>query len=104
METLISFLPLMIILGVFFYFTSRRQRKAVQATMDLQNSLRVGDRVTTTSGLHAVITTVGEDTVDLEIAPGVVTQWMKLAIRNRIEAESQGAELTGSDSDRLSND
>ena len=66
------------------YVASRRQRKAMQATIDLHNSLQVGDRVHTTSGLQATITGITDDTVDLEIAPGVVTTWMKLAVRDRI--------------------
>jgi len=81
---LVVFLPLLIILGAFMFFASRRQKKAMQATIDLQNSLLVGDRVHTTSGLQATITDLGDDTVDLEIAPGVVTTWMKLAVRDRI--------------------
>ena len=52
---LVVFLPLLIILGAFMYFGSRRQKKAMQATIDLHNSLQVGDRVHTTSGLRATI-------------------------------------------------
>ena len=81
---LVVFLPLIIILGAFMFFASRRQKKAMQATIDLQNSLSVGDRVHTTSGLQATITGISDDTVDLEIAPGVVTTWMKLAVRDVI--------------------
>ena len=81
---LVVFLPLLIILGAFMFFASRRQKKAMQATIDLHNSLTVGDRVHTTSGLQGTITGLADDTVDLEIAPGVVTTWMKLAVRDRI--------------------
>jgi preprotein translocase subunit YajC len=85
---LFIFLPLLVILGAFMYFASRRQKRAMQATIDLHESLRVGDRVHTTSGLQATIAGITDDTVDLEIAPGVVTTWMKLAIRDRIEPET----------------
>jgi preprotein translocase subunit YajC len=84
---LIVFLPLLIILAAFMFFASRRQKRAMQATIDLQESLRVGDRVHTTSGLEATIAGITDDTVHLEIAPGVVTTWMKLAIRDRIEPD-----------------
>lgn len=82
---LLSFLPLIIIMGAFMFFASRRQRKAMQATIDLHDSLQVGDRVWTTSGMAASITAITDDTVSLEIAPGVVTEWMKMAIRDKIE-------------------
>jgi preprotein translocase subunit YajC len=111
---LLVFLPLIIIMGAFMYFASRRQRKAMQATIDLHESLTIGDRVHTTSGLQATITGITDDTVDLEIAPGVVTTWMKLAIRDRIESEdaedadvdevSGATEITTSDADRLTKD
>ncbi|MCV7201864.1 preprotein translocase subunit YajC [Mycolicibacterium peregrinum] len=90
---LVIFLPLLIVMGAFMFFASRRQRKAMQATIDLHNSLQIGDRVHTTSGLQATITGITDDNVDLEIAPGVVTTWMKLAVRDRIEED------TDSDSD-----
>ncbi|GAB3226416.1 hypothetical protein GCM10027535_29840 [Mycolicibacterium hippocampi] len=81
---LVIFLPLLIVMGAFMYFASRRQKKAMQATIDLHNSLEVGDRIHTTSGLQGTITALGDEYVDLEIAPGVVTTWMKLAVRDRI--------------------
>jgi preprotein translocase subunit YajC len=85
---LVVFLPLLIILGAFMFFASRRQKKAMQATIDLHNSLKIGDRVHTTSGLQGTITGITDDNVDLEIAPGVVTKWMKLAVRERIAADT----------------
>ena len=85
---LVVFLPLLIVLGAFMFFASRRQKKAMQATINLHNSLKIGNRVHTTSGLRGTITGITDDSVDLEIAPGVVTTWMKLAIRDVIEADT----------------
>ena len=82
---LVALLPLIIILGAFMYFASRRQKKAMQKTIDLHNSLQVGDRVHTTSGLQGEIKAITDDNVQLEIAPGVITTWMKLAVRDRIQ-------------------
>jgi preprotein translocase subunit YajC len=99
------FLPVLIILilGVFMFFASRRQKRAIQATIDLHESLHVGDQVHTTSGLQATIAGITDDTVDLEIAPGVVTTWMKLAIRDRIEPDleddDENLELTESEAE-----
>ena len=113
---LVIFLPLLIVMGAFMFFASRRQRKAMQATIDLHNSLQVGDRVHTTSGLQGEIKAITDDNVELEIAPGVVTTWMKLAVRDRIvedddfdddiddvvEPESTATEITDStDKNRL---
>lgn len=109
---LVVFLPLLIIMGAFMFFASRRQRKAMQATIDLHNSLEIGDRIHTTSGLQGTIKGIGDDYIDLEIAPGVVTTWMKLAVRDRIvddveddddldgDVESSGVELTKSPNEK----
>jgi preprotein translocase subunit YajC len=102
MDQLILFLPLLIILGAFMFFASRRQRRAMQATIDLHESLQIGDRVHTTSGLEGTIAGITDDSVELEIAPGVITTWMKLAVRDRIEPdedddEAESQELTESD-------
>ena len=94
---IVIFLPLLIIMGAFMFFASRKQKKAMQATIDLHNSLTIGDRIHTTSGLQGTITGITEDNIDLEIAPGVVTTWMKLAVRDRIEPDTEGpTELTES--------
>jgi preprotein translocase subunit YajC len=85
---LVVVLPLLIVLGAFMYFGSRRQKKAMKATVDLHESLQIGEEVHTTSGLRARITGLSDDYVDLEIAPGVITTWMKLAIRDRVAPET----------------
>ena len=99
MNSLVLFLPFVLIMGGFMYLQSRRQRRAMQATVDLQESLRPGDRVHTTSGLQATVTAITDDTVDLEIAPGVVTTWMKLAIRDKILPAGDGAAGDGAAGD-----
>jgi preprotein translocase subunit YajC len=109
MNQTVMFLPLLIVLGAFMFFASRRQKRAMRATIDLHESLRIGDRVHTTSGLQGTITNITDDTVDLEIAPGVVTTWIKLAIRDRIEPEildtgAEEADGLADDPERLPKD
>jgi preprotein translocase subunit YajC len=84
MNSLVMFLPFVLIMVGFIYIQGRRQKKTMQATIDLHDSLQPGDRVHTTSGLEATVVAITDDTVDLEIASGVVTTWMKLAVRDKI--------------------
>jgi preprotein translocase subunit YajC len=109
MNQTVVFLPMLIVLGAFMFFASRRQKRAMQATIDLHESLRIGDRVQTTSGLHGTITHITDDTVELEVASGVVTTWAKLAVGSRVEPEVLDAEDDGlgdltEDPGRLPND
>jgi preprotein translocase subunit YajC len=67
---------------------SRKQKRAMQQQQELQNSISAGDRVMTTSGLYANVADADDDaTVDLEIAPGVVTTWLRAAIREKVGPE-----------------
>lgn len=100
MESFVLFLPFLLIMGGFMYFASRRQRRSMQATIDLHDSLQPGERVHTTSGLEATIVAIADDTIDLEIAPGVVTTWMKLAIRDRILPDDDIDEELNEDLDK----
>ena len=66
-------LPLLLmfgLLGLMMYFMSRRQRKAQEQQRNLQDSLAVGDRVMTTSGLYGTVCDTSSDTtIGIEIAP-----------------------------------
>jgi preprotein translocase subunit YajC len=82
---LLPMLLLFGLLGVMMYFMSRRQRRAQEQQMALQNSLAVGDRVMTTSGLYGTVTDVSDDaTIGIEIAPGMETEWLRAAVREKV--------------------
>ncbi|MDQ3150674.1 MAG: preprotein translocase subunit YajC [Actinomycetota bacterium] len=83
MESLLLLLFLMV-LALPLFLGARRQKKAIREAQELQSSLVVGERVLTTSGVQATILDLGDETVDLEIAPGVRTTWVRVAIRERL--------------------
>ena len=59
----------------------------------LQSSLEPGDIVSTTSGLRGTVVDASyEDTIDLEIADGVVTTWVRAAIREKIATDDSAHE------------
>ncbi|MDT5153304.1 MAG: preprotein translocase subunit YajC [Mycobacterium sp.] len=84
MGELTLFLPLIVIMGAFMFFASRRQKKAMQATVNLHDSLAVGDEIMTTAGLFGTITDVSDRKVDVEVAPGVVLTMLKLAVKEKV--------------------
>jgi preprotein translocase subunit YajC len=83
-------IPLFILLlFIPILLTSRRQRRMMQEMQALQAALEPGDVVMTTSGLRAtVVDTSYEETVDLEIADGIVTTWVRAAIREKVKPET----------------
>ncbi len=89
-------LPLLLmfgLLGLMMYFMSRRQRRAQEQQVQLQNSLNIGDRVMTTSGLHGtIVDTSSDSTIGIEIAPGVETEWLRAAVREKINPDVDDVE------------
>lgn len=85
-------LPLLIVaLFVMMLMQMMRQRKQMKQIEQLQDQIGPGERIMTTAGLHATVVAVGEGTVDLQIAPGVVTTWDRRIIRERLEDGSAPA-------------
>ncbi|MEV7098482.1 preprotein translocase subunit YajC [Amycolatopsis sp. NPDC051045] len=86
MQQLLLPLLLVLVLAVPLVMSTRKQKKQQAAQQELQSSLAPGDRVMTTSGLYGTVAdTSGDNTIDIEIAPGVVTTWLRLAVREKVE-------------------
>ncbi|MCV7423039.1 preprotein translocase subunit YajC [Mycobacterium yunnanensis] len=81
------FVPLLLVMGAFMFFASRKQKKAMQATINLHDSLTAGDEIMTTAGLYGTITAVSDSKVDVEIAPGVVVTMLKLAVKEKTSVD-----------------
>ena len=93
MDISLLFPILILLLFIPIFLSSRKQKRAQQEMQALQSSLEPGDIVSTTSGLRATVVDASyEDTVDLEIADGVVTTWVRAAIRERITTEEPAHE------------
>jgi preprotein translocase subunit YajC len=66
---------------VFLLVLPMRQRnRAMQQARLLQDSLAVGTEVMTTSGLYGTVAALGQDTIELEISPGITVRWAKAAV------------------------
>ncbi|WP_410645721.1 preprotein translocase subunit YajC [Amycolatopsis sp. lyj-346] len=93
MQQLLLPLLLVLVLAVPLVMSTRKQKKQQAAQQELQSSLAPGDRVMTTSGLYGTVAdTSGDTTIDIEIAPGVVTTWLRLAVREKVEPVVETAE------------
>ena len=98
-------LVILVLAFVLLIIVPARQRKKVQEQQRaLQESLTPGTPVMTTAGLHGTVAALGEGTVDLEIAPGVVVTFARqavLEIRKPAVADpaADGPVLPGDDAD-----
>ena len=98
-------LVILVLAFVLLIIVPARQRKKIQEQQRaLQESLTPGTPVMTTAGLHGTVAALGEGTVDLEIAPGVVVTFARqavLEIRQPAVADpaAEGPALPGDDAD-----
>jgi len=97
---------LILLLFIPIFLSGRKQRRQMQSMQQLQSSLHVGDVVNTTSGLRGtVVDAQYEDTVDLEIADGVITTWLRAAVRDKVldagSPEPVDEAVPGSDGESL---
>ena len=69
-----QFIPLILILVVFWFLIIRPQQKKQKEHMRMVGSLQKGDQVVTNGGIFGTITKVGEDRITLEVASKVNIQ------------------------------
>jgi preprotein translocase subunit YajC len=86
--TSLLFPLLILLLFIPIFLSGRRQRRQMQEMQALQAALEPGDVVMTTSGLRGTVVDASyEETVDLEIADGVVTTWVRAAVKSKTDVE-----------------
>ncbi|WBB81411.1 preprotein translocase subunit YajC [Micromonospora sp. WMMD882] len=73
-------LMIALLFGVMYFMMIRPQQKRRKEAQAMQSSLAPGDEVVTIGGLYGTVTDVDDDTVHLEVAPGVRTRYARPAI------------------------
>ena len=68
---LMNFLPLLLIVVVFYFFMIRPQMKRQKETRKFREGLAKNDKVVTTGGIYGKITEIKETTIILEIAKDI---------------------------------
>ena len=77
---LVSFLPLVLIMLVFWFLIIRPQKKQQQQRKAMLKELKKGDRIVTNGGLYATVLNVKEDRIVATIAEGVKVEIAKSAV------------------------
>ncbi|MEV8325384.1 preprotein translocase subunit YajC [Kitasatospora sp. NPDC059811] len=94
MNFIILLLPIIAIVLMF-----RSQKKRQSQMQQMQTSLEPGAGVRTIGGLYATVKAINEETIELEIAPGVVTHFTKSAIAAVLEPQEYDAIINGRPAD-----
>ncbi|WP_418961306.1 preprotein translocase subunit YajC [Streptomyces tritici] len=72
-------LPFIVLIGAMFLLTRSAKKKQQQA-VEMRNQMQPGSGVRTIGGMYATVKELSEDTVLLEVAPGVHAVYAKNAI------------------------
>ena len=83
LSMIISMLPMVLIIVVFYFMLIRPQRKKDKKVKEMLAALKHGDRVCTIGGIYGTITGIKDETIELAVSNEntklVVARW---AIRN----------------------
>jgi preprotein translocase subunit YajC len=80
MAQLQSFLPIILIIVVFYFFMIRPQLKKAKDQKKFRENIKVGDKVVTIGGIHAKISEVQDTTFIITVEGGVKLKIEKNAV------------------------
>lgn len=75
------FIYCLLVFAIIYFFMIRPNKKRMAEYQKMLDSIKVGDRVLA-AGIYGKVKKIGEKTLDLEIAKGVVIEVSKNAIVN----------------------
>lgn len=87
-----SLIFLAFLIAIFYFMLIRPQKKRMEAHRQLVESISPGDEIITMTGLYGRVGTIGDEDVEVEIAPGTTVRFLKSAIGRRV-VEDLGADV-----------
>nr|WP_230415748.1 preprotein translocase subunit YajC [Micromonospora tarapacensis] len=99
-----GFTPILMIallFGVMYFMMIRPQQKRRREAEAMQSALSPGDEVVTIGGLYGTVTGVEDDSVLLEVAPGVQTRYARPAIARVVTRAELPSEATAEETDAV---
>ena len=90
MDMLTSLLPMVLIIGVFYFLMIRPENKRKKEAEQMRNDLSVGDRITTIGGIVGTVVSIKEDKFVIETsADQVRVEFCKWALSTNETAEEK---------------
>ena len=82
---MLALLWMILMLGAFYMLLVRPQRRNMAAHQALIANLAEGDEVMTMGGIYGRIQKLGEEVVELEVAPAISFRVARSAISRKVE-------------------
>lgn len=88
---LAAFLPLIIIMGIFYVLLILPAQRRNKKTQQMINSLKNGDKVITTGGIYGTIVGLEGDSIQLRIADQVKVKVLRSAVSGLQPESKEGS-------------
>jgi preprotein translocase subunit YajC len=79
-----SLIFLGLLIAIFYFMLIRPQKKRVEAHRQLVESVSPGDEIITMTGIYGTVRSIGDENVEVEIAPGTTVRFLKSAIGRKV--------------------
>ena len=79
-----SLIFLGLLIAIFYFMLIRPQKKRMEDHRNLVESINPGDQVITMTGLYGTVRSIGDEDLELEIAPGTNVRFLKSAVGRRV--------------------
>ncbi|MBD0711756.1 MULTISPECIES: preprotein translocase subunit YajC [unclassified Streptomyces] len=96
-------LPFIVLIGAMFLMTRSAKKKQQQAAQ-MRNEMQPGTGVRTIGGMYATVKEIGDETVLLEVAPGVHAVYAKNSIGAVLEDSEYNRIVHGDDDSEEASD
>ncbi len=93
-----ALLPLLLMFVLMWALLIRPQQRRMREHQAVVASLRAGDEVITAGGIYGTVQAVDEDSMILQVAPGVELRVLRAAVSQRVKPEARGG---GGDAEEL---
>ena len=77
---LVQLIPFALVLAIFYFVILLPMKRRQKKVQEFLAALKVGDKVVTSGGIYGSIAKLGEDSVQLQIAPNVRVDVSRAAI------------------------
>ena len=84
-----AFIPLILMFVIFYFLLIRPQQKKTKEHRAMIDSLKKGDRIITSGGIHGLITGVNDQTLTVEIAYKVRVKVARGNVAALVQSSSQ---------------
>jgi preprotein translocase subunit YajC len=86
---LMTFLPFVAIIAIFYFLIIRPQNKKQKETQKMLSALKKGDKIVTIGGIHGTIQTLKEQTVIVKVDEDTKLEFSRSAISTVITAAKE---------------